>query len=147
MRHQAIKFLEALILLSMAVFLQLTLGEVSGVWINFPFAALIALSFFLGFWELVITVLIAVFLLNWQPSVSLEMVILAAFPLLSLWLHKLLPWQIWLSTLVAIFVGFLILYLSIGAVLIVKQANLFLIDLFGGLVYGILVSKLMEFRK
>ena len=138
------KFLTAFIFLVIGIILQLSIGGAINVWFNFSLAALIVATFFLNFLELLVLILLAVFILNWQPAFSLEMALYVVLPLLVLWLRKFLPLKSWLGNLLAIFVCFLFFYLVIDARFLLVAPAVFLRDIAGGLVFGAIFFKSCE---
>ena len=136
------KFLTAVIALILAIVLQLFLGEVLGVWTNIVLASLVTAAFFLNFLELLFLILLAVFVLNWQPAPSLEMALYAALPISTLLMHKFFPFKSWLGNLVAIFLALLIFYLAVGPRFLITSPVVFLWDLAIGLVLGSIFFKI-----
>lgn len=140
----SLKFLPAFIFLILGIFLQLFLGGVSGVWINFVLAALVVAAFSVNFLELLVLILSAIFVLNWQPAFSLEMALYALLPAFILWLRKFFPLKPWIGIPIAIFLCLLTFYLIIGARFIIAVPAVFLWDLVGGLAFGATFFKACE---
>lgn len=142
-----LKFLKALLILTLATALQFVVGEFVSVWMNFVLAALMALAFFLDLSELIFFVSLGVFILNWQPAVSREAVVLAALPFIVRWFHGLFPWQVWLSSLTAVAAGLLLLYLIADFGFILRVPSLFLLDLMVSLGFSSLIVSIMGARR
>jgi len=131
------KFLGGLILLFIALLLQFFFAR-AGIFINFSFAAIISFAFVFEFWELAFLTLLTVFILNWQPAPSVEILVFALVPIAVHFLHPLFHWQIWLENCIAIVLGFLVLYLAAAPSGFLAHSPAFLLDLAGGLITGAL---------
>ncbi len=135
------KFLIAFLSLIFALFLQILLGDASGIWINFALSALVAAACFVDFTELLVLILCSVFVLNWQPAASAEIILFACLPCIVFFTHKLLPFPFrsWLMSALAVFSCTLIFYLVFGAGLIVHNPQLFFADLACAIISGAIV--------
>lgn len=122
-------FLAAFLIVSLAVILQLKIGLISSLYPNFTLAALLALAFFLDFSELGFLVIVSALILNWRPGLSPEILILISLPITASILRKFLPAQAWLNFILALVLGLLIFYSAAGFQSLVKNFNLFFIDL------------------
>ncbi len=138
------KLLIAFIFLILGIFLQLFIGGTGGIWLNFTLAALVTAAFLLNFLELLLLCLVAVFILNWQPAFSLEIVLYTALPLVFFSFRKLFSFKLWLAAPAAIFLSFLIFYLAIGPRFLVAAPTVFLLDLVVGLAFGAIFFKICE---
>jgi hypothetical protein len=136
------RFLSAVVLLLVAFILQFFLAT-AGVFMNFFFATLIACAFLFSFWELLVLVLLAVFIVNWQPAVNVEIMIFALYPLAVFFLRGFAHLQLWLKNLIAIFVGIFLLYAVLGGRAFLFHPTVFLIDVLGGMVFGSAVFLLL----
>lgn len=81
----------------------------NGVAGNLALAALITFAFFLNTWELAPPVLLGVFLLNWQPAMSSEIVLFTALPFATRAVRALVHWRAWVVHLLSILFGTIIL--------------------------------------
>ena len=135
-----IKFTGALIILFIALALQFFFSS-AGIFIDLSFAALIAFAFTFGIWELVPLVLIATFIVNWQPAASIEIAIFALYPVAAHFVYKTIPWEPWLVVPAAIVVGSAILYLSISPVAFVTHLPAFLIDVVAGSLFALVILR------
>lgn len=138
------RFFTAFLFLLLALALELFLENTFGPWINFALAALIASAFCLSFTELLFLILFSVFVLNWQPAFSLDMLVFAVLPILIFVLKKLIPFKAWLGNLIMLGVGALGLYLILGPYFLLKEFNIFLLDLFGVLMFGELTFAVLK---
>jgi hypothetical protein len=111
----------------------------ANVFVNFILAALIVFAFFFDIWELVIYILFAVFVVNWQPGLSIDIIVFAIIPVAAYAFHKVFAWAAWAAAPVAIICGFVLLYLAVAPAAFLGNWELLLTDLFGGLVFGGLV--------
>jgi len=108
----------------------------AGVFINFILAALIVFAFFFDLWELLVFILFAVFVINWSPTVSMDIFLFAIIPIAAYAFHKVFAWSVWAAVPVAIAGGFILLYLAIAPAAFLASWSLFLLDLFGALIFG-----------
>lgn len=133
-----LRFILAILILLFACALQFWFAS-AGAFVNFILAALIAFAFFFDVWELLVLVLFAVLVVNWQPAPSVDIFVFAIIPIAAFAFHKAFRWSPWAGVPVAIVVGFLLLYLAIAPAMFLADWEPFLTDLFGGLVFGGLV--------
>ncbi len=138
-----LKLLAGLVLLLIALALQFSLAA-ANVYFDFSFAALIAFALVFGFWELAFLVLVAVFIINWQPAVSAEILVFALFPFAVYFLRDAFRSQPWFENLVAIFLGFLTLAIAAAPAAFLASWRLFLPDLAAGLLFGTCVFFLLQ---
>ncbi|GEM_PF-918233 len=143
------KFSISFLFVLLALFLQVLLGDASGAWINFTLATLIASVFFVDFVELLVLVLFSVFILNWQPALSWEMLFFACLPfaVFSLCRSRTFPFRPWLVNLIAIFSGIIIVYFIFGIRLFTTQPYAVLWDMAGSLTFGAAVFSAMKYGR
>lgn len=127
------------LILLLALLLESRIPYGSGASFDFLFVALIVGSFFLSFWELFFCVVLGIFVTNWRPAPSFEMVTFALVPFIAFSLKKILPWHSWFNALVLIIVGTIIFYAASDSVFFLRTPGLFLAVLFGGLCFGMVV--------
>lgn len=108
------KFFLAFGLAAVVLFLQIELSYFLSFRPNLILAFLIAASFFYNLGEILALALFSIFMLNWQPSLSFEILIILVFPVLAFYLRRVFPWQNWLNNLVLIFIGLVIFYLAVN---------------------------------
>jgi hypothetical protein len=138
-----LRFILAILILLLACSFQFWFAS-AGMFINFILAALIVFAFFFDIWELLVFVLFAIFVVNWSPAVSVDIIVFGILPLAAYAFHKVFAWTLWASIPVAIISGFLLLYLAIAPAAFLSNWELFLTDLFGGLVFGGLVFLIFD---
>jgi hypothetical protein len=109
------------------------------IFIDLILATLIVFSFFFDIGELLVFVLFGVFVINWQPGISLEIILFAAIPFIVYGFYRLFALIPWITAPLAIIGGFLIFYIAISPGMLFSNAVGFLMDLFGGLIFGELV--------
>lgn len=131
-----LKLLAGLVILFIALTLQFWFAS-AGWYFDLSFAALISFAFIFDFWELLVLVFLAVFIVNWQPRVSLEILIFGLYPIVAHFSRGVIHWQVWIENLVAIFLGFLLLYVIVGHGSF--NLHLFLMDVAAGMVFGALI--------
>jgi hypothetical protein len=109
----------------------------TGIFINFILAVLVAFAFCFDFWELIIFILAAVFVINWQPALSWEIVLFALLPLAAYTARYLWrTWSAWIANLGATALAIIILYAAISPQMITGDWHGLALDLFGSLVFG-----------
>lgn len=133
------KIVAAILVLAIGIILQLTIGGAFGLWPSFALAALVAAVFFLGFWELLVLVLSAVFALNWQPAWSWELIALGGLPLVFFFARERFSWQAWLVNLFLVSFGVVLFYAIFGIRFVFAAPSVFLADLLGTAVFGTIV--------
>jgi hypothetical protein len=133
-----IRLILALLILVFACALQSWFASI-GMFMDFMFATLIVFAFFFDIWELVIFILFAVFVINWQPAISITIVLFAVIPLIVFAFHKFFSLIPWAAAPVAIIIGFFLLYVGVAPGIFFAQWQAFLTDLAGGLIFGELV--------
>lgn len=125
----------AVLLLLLACALQFWFAS-AGVFVNFILASLTVFAFFFDITELLVYVLFAIFVINWQPGMSVDIFVFGIIPVAAYVFHKIFAWTLWAGVPVAIIVGFFVLYLAIAPTMFLANWQAFLADLFGGLVFG-----------
>ncbi len=111
----------------------------AGISLNLSYAALIAFAFIFEFWELAALVVLGVFIINWEPSASSEIIIFALYPIATYFFRRTISWHSWISAPLAIIVGFLALYMIAAPVALFAQPRAFFIDVVAGIVFGALL--------
>jgi hypothetical protein len=111
----------------------------AGVFINVILATLIAFAFFFDFFEMVVFILFAIFVINWQPAFSIELALFILIPLAAFVFHKFFAWSAWAGIPVIIVGGFFVLYLVVAPYVFVGNFATFAADLIGSLLFGELV--------
>lgn len=132
-----LKFFAGLVILFIALALQFWFAA-AGIYLTLSFATLISFAFIFEFWELLIFVLVGTFIINWQPTASLEIVVIALFPILMNLSRNAFRWRFWVGAPIAIVFGFLLLYTLAGQVPLFSYWQQFLRDLAAGLAFGAL---------
>jgi hypothetical protein len=138
-----LRFILAVLIFLLACTLQFWFAS-AGVFINFILASLIVFAFFFDLWELLVFVLFAVLVINWQPAPSVDIFVFGIIPLAAYAFHKVFVWTLWAAVPTAIVCGFLILYLAIAPAAFLGNGEVFLKDVLGGLIFGGIVSVLFE---
>jgi len=139
------RLLGSFLILILAFFLQFYFGDSVGIWINFVLAALISAAFFVSFPELLVLILAAILVLNWQPVFSFELLIFALIPVVSFYFHKLISLRWWLSTPAMIFPGVVALYLFFGEQFFFLDRKVFAEDLLLSAAAGLFFSGVLRF--
>lgn len=138
-----IRFILALLIIVFACALQSWFASMN-IFIDFILAALIVFAFFFDIWELLVFILFSVFVINWQPAISTEIILFGIIPIAAYASYKFFALIRWAAIPIAIIVGFLVFYLVIASGMFFANGELFLIDVLGGLVFGELVFYAMD---
>lgn len=122
------KFFTAILVLILAIVLQSWLGFF-GLFANLVFATLVAFAFIFDFWQFAILILLGVFLMNWEPTINFDIVVLALIPLLAWVARRLFHLDAWIGCAVAVPAGTILLYLLLGPQMAVSSFGLFFLDM------------------
>ena len=93
-------FVVALLLFIFSITLQFKLHGFLNFHPDLALTTLVVLAFFLDFLPTLFFTLLGVFILNWQPTISLELVVFVIIPLTVYWISKFLPGRLWFSVLI-----------------------------------------------
>lgn len=137
------RFILGLLILLLACALQFWFAA-AGVFVNFILATLIVFAFFFDIGEIAVFVLAAVFIVNWEPAISIDIVVFALIPVAAFVFHKKVAVAPWIGMPAAIVVGFAVLYLVLAPVSFVARMGILGVDIFGGLVFAALVFATLE---
>jgi hypothetical protein len=129
------RLVAAILLFLIACVVQFSLAS-AGISIDLVLAALIAFAFFFSFLEVLVFVLCGVFLMNWQPGFSFEMLIFAALPLAAFFFHRAFAWAPWAGIPVMTVCGFAAFYALIAPSLFVIDPAKIVLDVVGSLIFG-----------
>ena len=138
-----LRFILAILILLLACALQFWFAS-AAVFINFILAALIVFASFFDLWELLVFVLFAVLVANWQPVASVDVLVFGMIPIVAYAFHKVFAWTLWAEIPVAIVCGFFLLYVVIAPTAFFASWESFLVDVFGGLIFGGIVSFILK---
>lgn len=125
----------AILILILATGLQSLLAG-GGLFFNLIFITLIVFAFFFDFWEMALFLLFGVFVINWQPTISLEIFLFVLIPLSIFVLHTIFTSERWIAIPVAIVLGLLLFYLVAAPQFLFSNPVAFLEDVCGSLVWG-----------
>lgn len=139
------RFAVAFLFLALAFVLQFWLAS-AGIFINFIFAALIAFAMLFDIWDVVVFVLLAMLVINWQPAWSPELVLFAILPLAAWALHRYSAWEGWALNLATIAAGLLVLYLALAPGQFLVNGKLFLADLVVSCLFGAVIFAALNRR-
>ena len=140
------RFILALLFLALAFVMQFWFASF-GVYVNFILATLITLAFLFDIWDVSFFILAAIFIVNWQPAVSVEIVLIAVLPLAAFLLNRYSLSEPWAANLLCIFLGLLILYLVIAPGAFLASWKIFFIDLAASLIFGAIVFGALNRRE
>jgi len=135
------KFFAGLVVLIIALALQFLFAS-AGIFLDLSFAALICFAFLFDLGEFLVLVLVAVFVVNWQPAVSTELLVFSLFPVAMYFLRRVAPWHSWVAIPVAVVLGTVLFYFlaSHGAF----PVRAFFMDVCAGLLFDALVSSALR---
>ena len=132
------KLIIATLFIIFACALQSWLASMS-IFIDLILATTIVFAFFFDIWELIIFVLFSLFVINWQPAFSVELVFFALILLIVHGVYKFFGLIPWVAVPIAIVLGFFVLDLAVAPCVFFSNSVPFLMDMFGGLLFGELV--------
>jgi hypothetical protein len=133
-----LKLSAGLILLFFALALQFWFAS-GGIFVDLAYAALISFAFIFEFWELLVLVFLGVFIINWQPAASIEILVFALYPIVAYFFRRTISWQPWIAAPLATIVGFLALYLLTAPAALVSHPYAFFLDVGAGLAFGMVL--------
>ncbi len=133
-----LKLTAGLLILFVAFALQGWLAS-EGWRLDLVFPALITFAFLFSFWEMLLLTLLGVFILNWQPAASVEILIFAIVPVAVYFSKHILPWQPWAENLFMIALGTLLLYAIVAGSAFMHYLGALTDDLAAGLIFGTLI--------
>jgi len=140
-----LRFIAAIAVIFLACIVQLWLSSI-GIIANLILVSLVSLSFLFGFWELIFFILLALFIVNWQPAPSEEIILFALIPIGAYLLRKFSSWQAWVGNLIAICGGLVIVYGVLDFSMITANVGTFFMDLALGLLFGAAVFSILNRR-
>ena len=141
------KLLIALLLVVLGTFLQIIVGNASGLWINFALAALITAAFFVTVLELAPLVLFSIFALSWQPAFSFELLIFGLLPFAVSLARRLFPFEPWITNFLSLCASLFIFNLAFGTDLFFVEPHVFIWDFVASLIFGGIAFWCFSWRK
>jgi hypothetical protein len=139
------RFFIALFFVALGTFLQIMVGSASGMWFNFALATLISAVFFMSIIELLSLVVSALFVLNWQPAFSFELLVFSALPFVVFSAYKFFPFKPWLMNVIAILLSIPIFYFVFDVRFVVDAPVILLWDIVASTMFGAITFKGLEF--
>jgi hypothetical protein len=142
------KFFSSLLIILIASILQFIFIP-NNIIINFIFATLIIFSFvFLredyGFLKLLFFVMLGIFLINWYPVPTFDILVYALIPIVIYLFSKNFLFQSLFCAIISLVLGFFALYLLIEPSFIINSFNIFLLDMLTSSSFGLLVFISMD---
>lgn len=111
---------------------------------DFILPVLAAAGFLLDIYALAFLTFVALWVLNWQAGLPMELLILAAAPL-SAWLgKKFLPSAHWLTLSLIILIGEILLYVSAAPGVFLPNAGFIISNVIFAVFFGLSIAKLLE---
>ena len=104
------KFATSLLVLAIALSLQFNFKAFFGWSPEFVMAALIAMVFYLDVLEMAILAALSVLIMNWKPTLGLEMILFFIIPFLVMLGRKISPWNSGLSNILGIILSVVLFY-------------------------------------
>jgi hypothetical protein len=129
------RFILAFLILIFACALQSWFASFN-IFIDLILATLIAFAFFFDITELLVFILFGILVINWQPAISIEVILFGIIPLLTFGFYKMFALILWAAVPIAIVVGFLIFYITVAPGMFFANGYQFLMDVFGALIFG-----------
>ena len=138
------KFFISFLILFIALFLQIAIGDIFNLWPGLVLAVLLAGCYFLNFAEVMANVLFAVFVLNWQPSFSPEIIIFSLIPIAAYVLKTFVQFKPLPGILFFILSATFIFYLIFSPKFFFIHPGVFILDLSVSLVYGLITFMVLR---
>lgn len=135
------------LIIVLAVILQLKLGLVFNYKFNFLLGTLIALVYFTNYLELVFLDLVGIFLINWKPSLSLEIVLLFLIPQFFYLFFKKIKWNNILTLSFFLIFGNILFYILINYKFLVDYSFYFFYDFIANSLFSLLLFYCLNFLK
>ena len=145
MAKQKVNFLAALLMVAVAVVLQLKFGSVIGYGHDFVLAALVGAAFFASFSELLVLVFFSIFILNWQPGVSVEMLAIFILPVVTFLGRGALPGKPWFTSVGFLIFSILLFYMAADFNGLLRNFSEVIISAFFGVLFGVLVFHFLRY--
>ena len=129
------KFFAGVLILFLAVSLQFWFGS-WGLYANFVLAALVAFAFLFNIQEFIFLLLFGVFIMNWQPAISRDILAFALVPMLVFIARSRFHWDAYIGSAISIVAGITLFYVVLAPAMIVQPFGGFLIDIAAALIFG-----------
>jgi hypothetical protein len=131
----------------LAVILELKLGLVFNYKFNFLLGALIAFACFVNYWELIFLNLVGIFLINWKPNLSLEIILLFLIPQFFYLFFKKVKWNNFLALIFFLIFGNILFYGIINYKFLFDYPFYFFYDFIVNSLFGLLSFYFLNFLK
>ena len=138
-------FFPVFLIVAIAVVFQLKFGGVIGYGYDFALAALIGAAFFVSFLELLVLALFTIFLINWQPGMSIEMLSILILPTITFLGRRILPGKAWFSSIGFLFFGILLFYVVADFNEFLNNFGTILSSALFGVLFGVLVFRIIGY--
>lgn len=132
------KLILGLLILVLALVLQLWF-PIGGVHGDFVIAALIAFAFIFPFGEFAFFLILAAFVINWQPGFGPDVLAFLLVPLAAFVLHFWLRWEPWIGVAVSTAAGVLALYGIIAPSAFTANTSALIADAIACIIFGEIV--------
>ena len=140
------RFFLALVVFFAAFLLEIRLAAVIPIEPSFLLAALIALTFFLDFWEVLFLGLLAALFLGYQPVLRPESILVAILPLLMAGARRIIfPFTGWLSNFFGLLAALLLWYGILNFSESLRDPGLLGMDLLLSSLFGFLIFQFCRY--
>ncbi|MEK7193653.1 MAG: hypothetical protein AAB652_02585 [Patescibacteria group bacterium] len=130
----------------LAFFLTLRYETLFGTRPDFLLATLVAASFFLTFPAFVVVVLFEIFLINWVPVLTPEIIVFGVLPPVIFFFRKIIfPFDGWMWNLVATFLCIVLFYGITGFGIALENVSSFFGNTAVSLMFGALIFRLFGY--
>lgn len=143
-RERKYLFFSSLILVLISIVLQLNFDDVFSFRPDFVLVVLLTSAFFLSFLELVFVILLSTLAINWQPTLSYEILILIFWPIAVYFLNRFFPGKAWFNSVITTILGIFILYAPVVFRNFFDSFSLIALDVLVCLVFGFVIFNLFE---
>ncbi|MFH1246225.1 MAG: hypothetical protein V1489_00420 [Candidatus Liptonbacteria bacterium] len=138
------RFILFLLILIAAIGIQLRSGQILGWNIDTVIAALLVFALWSQLAEQILLILLSIFLLNWHPGFSPEMIFFALYPLFFYLLHPYLPVRRRIAIPLTIMIGILGFYLLVAGTSVVAYNSFLWKDEAVSTAFGLFLFYLLQ---
>ncbi|MDW8280019.1 MAG: hypothetical protein RMK17_02580 [bacterium] len=124
-------------ILILVSFLQIKINLFLNYNFNFLLSLLILFVFFIDYIYLIFFSLIGIILINWEPKVNLEIILLFLIPQLFYLISKKVGFKNWLMFTISLVIGFSLFYIVLDYTFILKNPLYFLYDILINILFGL----------
>lgn len=131
----------------LAAILQIKIGLLSNYYFNFLLSTLILLIFFVNYAYLILASILGIILINWEPKINLEIVLLFLIPQLFYLISKKIKLESWLVLIINLTIAFILFYAILNYQFILNYPFYFLADVLINIMLGLILFYYLQKTK